>query len=160
MYVEEGSAGIEDRGPSASVGRRPEGHREGTQGLCPRCGNVIPRRPTGRPARWCSQRCRRAAFEERRTATAGAIAVKLVETVTTTEHELDECVRRVQSSPVAVRKVLAHLTKQVQEDRVRDPKWGSVLDSGVLLARASECCAYLGDSATWQLSGEGHPRRW
>jgi hypothetical protein len=82
-----------------------------------------------------SQRCRRAAYEERRAAAAGAIAVKVVETVTTTEHGLDECVRRVQSSPVAVRKVLTHLTKLLGEEGLRDPKWGSAVDYAVSLAR-------------------------
>lgn len=38
-------------------------------------------RHTGRPATWCSDRCKRAAYEERRAAVNGAIAVKIVEKV-------------------------------------------------------------------------------
>ena len=93
--------------------------------MCPRCGSTIPVRATGRRARWCSQRCRRAAYEERRATAAGAISVEVMETVTTTVHGLDECVRRVQASPVAVRKTLTHLNESAAEDRMHDPKWGS-----------------------------------
>jgi endogenous inhibitor of DNA gyrase (YacG/DUF329 family) len=135
MNIENGSAGVGKMGTQAPIVRRPVGHRERTTGVCPRCGSLIPARMTGRPARWCSQRCRRAAYEERRASAAGAIAVEVVETVTTTEHGLDECVRRVQSSPVAVRKIVAHLTKLVTEDGLRDPKWGSAVDAVVLLSR-------------------------
>jgi len=52
-----------------------------TDRQCPRCGeNLPPQRWTGRGGRpqiWCSQRCRRAAYEERRAAANGAIAVRL-----------------------------------------------------------------------------------
>ena len=66
----------------------------------------------------------------------GAIAVEVVEMLTTTEHGLDECVRRAQASPVAVRKILTHLTELAAEDQLRDPRWNSTLDSAALLARA------------------------
>jgi hypothetical protein len=56
--------------------------------------------------------------------------------VTTTEHGLDECVRRVQASPVAVREVMDHLSELLAEDGLRDPKWASTVDSAVVLARA------------------------
>lgn len=88
MSVEDGSAEMREVGTQSPVVRGPAGHREGTPGACPRCGSLIPVGGTGRPARWCSQRCRRAAYEERRAAAAGAIAVQVVETVTTTEHGL------------------------------------------------------------------------
>ena len=42
-------------------------------------GEPIPARLTGRPTVWCSQTCRRAAYEERRAAARGAIAVKVVD---------------------------------------------------------------------------------
>lgn len=99
-------------------------------------GDPIAVRETGRPARWCSQRCRHAAYEECRVVATGVVVVEVVETVTTTEHGLDECVMRVHASPAAVRKVLAHLTKLVAEDGLRDPKWGSLVDSAILLAHA------------------------
>lgn len=38
-----------------------------------------PARGVGRPREWCSQRCRRAAYEERRAAANGAIAIEQVE---------------------------------------------------------------------------------
>jgi uncharacterized protein (DUF983 family) len=136
MSVDDGSAGAGTKGSQAPAVQRPAGRRRGVPGVCPRCGDRLRGRGTGRSAKWCSQRCRRAAYEERRAASAEVIAVEVVETVTTIEHGLDECVRRVQVSPVAVRKVLAHLTKLVAEDRLRDPKWGSAVDSAVLLARA------------------------
>jgi hypothetical protein len=125
MSVEDGSAGVGDVGSHVPAERLPAGYREEAPGACPRCGSSLPVRATGRPARWCSQQCRRAAYEERRAAAAGAIAVAVVETVTTTEHGLDECVRRVQASPVAVRKTITHLTELAAKDRIRDPKWGT-----------------------------------
>jgi endogenous inhibitor of DNA gyrase (YacG/DUF329 family) len=137
MSVDKSSAGLGDDGPPTPTKPRVARYRVGIVGVCPRCGDPIPVRTMGRPARWCSQRCRRAAYEERRAAAAGAIAVEVVETVTTTEHGLDECVRRVQASPVAARKVLTHLTKVMAEDGLRDSKWASTVDSAVFLARAA-----------------------
>jgi endogenous inhibitor of DNA gyrase (YacG/DUF329 family) len=136
MSVDKETEGLGEIGSRAPTEPRAAGYRVGTSGVCPRCGNPIPARTTGRPARWCSQRCRRAAYDERRAAATGAIAVEVVETVTTTEHELDECVRRVQASPVGVRKVLTHLTELLGEDALRDPKWASTMDSAVIMARA------------------------
>lgn len=136
MSVDRSAAGPGDDGSRTPAEPRAAGYRAGTSGACPRCGNPIPVRTTGRPARWCSQGCRRAAYEERRAAAIGASAVDVVETVTTTEHGLDECVRRVQASPVAARKVLTHLTKLLAEDGLCHPKWTSTVDAAVILARA------------------------
>jgi endogenous inhibitor of DNA gyrase (YacG/DUF329 family) len=136
MTVDTSSAGLGDDESRAPTGQLSAGYRLGSSGVCPRCGKPIRVRATGRPARWCSQRCRRAAYEERRAAAAGVVAVEVVETVTTTEHGLDECVRRVQASPVAARKVLTHLTNLLAEDGLRDPKWASTVDSAVILARS------------------------
>jgi endogenous inhibitor of DNA gyrase (YacG/DUF329 family) len=135
MSADKRSAGLGDNGSRTPTERGPAGHRAGVSGVCPRCGGPVPVRATGRPASWCSQRCRRAAYEERRAAAAGAIAVEVVETVTTTEHGLDECVRRVRASPVAARRVLTHLTRLVAEDGLRNPKWGSTVDAAAFLAR-------------------------
>ena len=56
-------------------------------------------RPTGRPATWCSDRCKRAAYEERRAADNGAIAVRIVEKVTVQDaHDLNECANRAMES--------------------------------------------------------------
>lgn len=108
MSVGRSSAGLRDNGARRPTEREFAGHRAGTSGVCPRCGSLAPVRATGRPGKWCTQRCRRASYEERRAAVAGAIAIEVVEMVTTTEHELDKCVRRVQASAVAIRKVLTH----------------------------------------------------
>ncbi len=45
---------------------------------CPRCGGPVHWSGRGRRARWCSQACRRAAYEERRAAATGAIAIRVV----------------------------------------------------------------------------------
>lgn len=135
MSVDNGSAGLGGKGSDAHTEREPAGHRAVVSGVCPRCGRPVPVRVTGRPASWCSQRCRHVAYEERRAAATGAIAIGVVETVTT-EHGLDECVGRVEASPVAVRKVLTHLTELAAGDHLRDPRWVSTLGSAVLLARA------------------------
>lgn len=69
-----------------------------------------PPRPTGRPATWCSDRCKRAAYEERRAAANGAIAVKVIEKIVVQDaHHLHECTNRVMESPVACRRVFDHL---------------------------------------------------
>ncbi len=56
------------------------------------------RRPTGRPATWCSDRCKRAAYEERRAAANGAVAVKIVEKVVEKDTRvINECARNARS---------------------------------------------------------------
>jgi len=88
-----------------------------------------PRR-TGRPATWCSDRCKRAAYEERRAAANGAIAVKIVEKVLEQDaHGLNECTNRVSESPVACRRVLDHLAALARTDQLHDPKWDSTVRS-------------------------------
>ncbi len=100
-------------------------------GECPRCGDALPKRATGRPPKWCSQRCRRAAYEERRAAANGVLAIELVRPVTTTqEHDLSECVSRVAASPTACRRLLQALTKLARSrDLVGDPRWEPALDA-------------------------------
>ena len=84
------------------------------------------RRATGRPATWCSDRCKRAAYEERRAAANGAIAVKIVEKVVEQDaHGVNECADRVMASPVACRRVLDHLDELARPRQLRDPKWAS-----------------------------------
>jgi len=47
---------------------------------CPRCGATItPRSGGGRPRRWCTDQCRRLAYEERRAARAGAVGIEIRE---------------------------------------------------------------------------------
>jgi len=103
---------------------------------CPRCSGALPLAPwppkPGRPPVWCSQRCRRAAYEERRAAANGAIAVR-VEIV---EKPVERLVERVQiesqrgpvspaeaaqvvlGSPRACRTVLEFLTAEADAGRL------------------------------------------
>ena len=92
-------------------------------GKCPRCGGPLPSpRPTGRPATWCSDRCKRAAYEERRAAANGAIAVKLVDRVIERDaHGINDCANRVMDSPVACRRVLDHLAELAGTGKLGDP---------------------------------------
>jgi len=87
---------------------------------CPRCGRPVEWAGRGRRPLWCSQVCRRAAYEERRAARSGAIAVRVVEREKVTERvriqlrepTLAECVERVLASPRACREVVNGLTAQ------------------------------------------------
>ena len=109
-----------------------------TAGSCPRCGERLFRRTRGRPPRWCSQRCRRAAYEERRAATNGAVAIKIVDrTVAEPEHDLSECVRRASGSPAASRRILQSMTARIRAGELRgDPPWEATIKSAVTLAEA------------------------
>lgn len=104
-------------------------------GKCPRCGGPMPsRRPTGRPATWCSDRCKRAAYEERRAAARGAIAVRIVEKVVEQDaHRINECADRVMDSPVACRRVLDHLAELAGSGEFHDPKWDATVRSLIKL---------------------------
>ncbi len=113
---------------------------------CLRCGATIESQRTGRPATWCSDACRRAAYEERRAAANGAIAIKVVDRVQVVEHDLTECVSRVVASPAACRRVLHALAALARERTLLDdPKWTSTL-------RAAEG---LGDSIQLTRRGRG-----
>lgn len=88
------------------------------------------RRPTGRPATWCSDRCKRAAYEERRAAANGAIAVEIVEKVVEHDaHGINECANRVMDSSVACRRALDHLAQLAGSGRIYDPKWDATVRS-------------------------------
>lgn len=65
----------------------------------------------GRTRVYCSDSCRKAAFEARRSKREGAVEVRVVERVVTREHDIRECVRRVEASPVAVRNVIYEVVR-------------------------------------------------
>lgn len=94
---------------------------------CPRCGarivDACPR-PPGRPKRWCSARCRRAASEERRAAAAGAIATEYVQM----DVSLDDHVAAVLASPAACRRVLRDLGERYDTGKLDDARWSSVAE--------------------------------
>ena len=94
------------------------------QGTCLRCGTPWVGRPSGRPRKWCSQACRRAAYEERRAAAAGAIAVREVEVAKVTDHDLSTCVNNVADSPTAVKRLLRSLGESSRlGDVARELRW-------------------------------------
>lgn len=88
------------------------------RGTCPRCGVAWIGRGSGRPRKWCSQVCRRAAYEERRAAASGTIAVREVEVPRPAEHDLSMCVQRVAASPTAVKRLLRSLGELPQISEV------------------------------------------
>ena len=94
------------------------------QGTCLRCGAPWVGRPSGRPRKWCSQACRRAAYEERRAAAAGAIAVREVEVTKVTDHDLSTCVKNLANSPTAVKRLLRSLGESSRlGDVARELRW-------------------------------------
>jgi hypothetical protein len=83
-----------------------------------------------RPAIWCSQTRRRAAYEERSAAGSGAVAVEVevVDRIRVSEHDLSECVDAVTGSPAACRRVLKALAHLARDGTLAsDPKWGSTV---------------------------------
>src|SRR5688572_3138741 len=105
---------------------------------CPRCGEPIARKQRGRPAKWCSQRCRRAAYEERRAAARGVMAIELVQAAPVVrDHDLGECVARVAASPTACRRLLQAMTRRARASDLRgDPKWEGAITALLSLADA------------------------
>jgi hypothetical protein len=104
-----------------------------TSGTCLRCGAAWLGRPGGRPRKWCSQQCRRAAYEERRAAAAGAIAIREVTRQRPDEdHGLTTCALRVADSPAACRRVIRSLDKLVRARS--DPQWSSIREQLLKLA--------------------------
>ena len=106
-------------------------------GTCLRCGAAWVGRLGGRPRKWCSQQCRRAAYEERRAAAAGAIAVREVDRevlrVQDRDHDISTCVQRVSDSPAACRRIIRSLDKLVTART--DPRWSSVRQELLKLAK-------------------------
>lgn len=106
---------------------------------CPKCGEPVPIKRTGRPAIWCSQKCRRGAYEERRAASQGAIAVEVVDRVTYVEHELKDCLAEVLNSPLACRRVLYRLRQMLRDDELHREGWRDVLSPALSLAQVIMC---------------------
>lgn len=97
------------------------------QRSCPRCGSsiaeVYPRLP-GRPRRWCSAKCRRAASEERRAAAAGAIAIEYI----SIDVSLEDHVKAVLTSPAACRRIARTLRERHEGGELDDARWSPVAD--------------------------------
>lgn len=108
-----------------------------SNGVCPRCGSPLKRRDTGRPPVWCSQRCRRAAYEERRAAAAGAIGLEVIDRVETVDHSFNECVACVLDSSTACRNVLQALVRMVDDGTITPyGRWGSTHTAARTLVHA------------------------
>jgi hypothetical protein len=103
---------------------------------CPRCGTPVPVKATGRPAKWCSQSCRRAAYEERRAASRGAIAVEVVDRVQYVEHELDQCLTEVLTSPLACRRAVYRWRQMLRDGQLHQDGWRDLIMPIVGLAYA------------------------
>lgn len=93
---------------------------------CPRCSSPIPPNVNGRgrPRVWCSQVCRRAAYEERRAAAAGAIAKELV--VERVQPSWDETIERVVQSPKACKQVLRVIRQRLEAGELLRSPWNQV----------------------------------
>lgn len=107
---------------------------------CPRCGEALPPPPAsprpGRPPTWCSQRCRRAAYEERRAAANGAIAIR-TELV---EKPVERIVERVR------------IEKQVE---VRTKYLTAAEAAQIVLGSPRACATVLETLANETLEGRG-----
>lgn len=73
---------------------------------------------------WCSQRCRRADYEERRAAANGAIATETI--VRQIEPPWEAMLERVLDSPVACRKVVRELRRRLDAGELTRPPWDNV----------------------------------
>lgn len=106
---------------------------------CPRCGQHITRKEEGRPPIWCSQTCRRAAYEERRAAASGAIAVRVVDRVVVRNlpHDTGDCIAAVVTSPEASSVVITVLGRfLIGEDWVSSPRWKPAVEALATLAES------------------------
>lgn len=111
------------------------------KGTCLRCGKPWIGLPGGRPRKWCSVACRRAAYEERRAAARGSIAVREVERPKIVDHDITECTKRVRLSPGACRRLLQTLADGDEIVTGSDPRWDPV--RGLVVALAERRQAYL-----------------
>ncbi len=80
--------------------------------------------------------CRRAAYEERRAAARGAVAVREVERIKIVEHDLTECMRRASLSPAACRRLVKALNNAGEIVKGSDPRWDAVRNELFLLVRS------------------------
>ena len=93
---------------------------------CAQCGGRMPPvQPTGRIPIYCSDRCRKAAYEARRLRKPDAFAVKVIETTRTTEitHPVEACASNVLASPWETRKLLVELARRINRGEVQDVEW-------------------------------------
>jgi len=115
---------------------------------------------SGRPAKWCSQKCRRAAYEERRAAARGAIAVEVVERVQYVEHDLDQCLTEVLTSSLASRRAVYRWRQMLRDGELHRDGWRDIIAPLLALAAGSESRARGDDREKLDLPHDpGRPRR-
>lgn len=93
---------------------------------CVQCeGPMPPVKSTGRIPIYCSDACRKAAYEARRLRKPAAFAVKVVETRTTVEelHSAETCAKKVLESAWNVRALLVELARRIDRDDFSDTDW-------------------------------------
>lgn len=95
--------------------------------VCLRCGTLLWRKTTGRPKVWCTPACRRLAYDERRAAGNGAIAIRVIERVE--QISINECVDRVIASPVACANVMSAVARRIDDGQIHQPKWSKTYDA-------------------------------
>ncbi|GAC1385883.1 MAG: hypothetical protein NVSMB48_23690 [Marmoricola sp.] len=84
-----------------------------------------PVKATGRIPIYCSDACRKAAYEARRLRKPQAFTVKVVETKTTVEelHSAETCANRLLESAWNVRALLVELARRIDRDGFSDTDW-------------------------------------
>lgn len=82
---------------------------------CRWCNATFRPKPAGRLPRWCSARCRRRAWEQKRAAESGLVAVEFVR-----ETVVKQRGRERQPRGTEWADLLAHLARQVDDGRVYD----------------------------------------
>jgi hypothetical protein len=92
---------------------------------CGWCGATFPLAPTGRIPKWCSQTCRRRAWEQRRAARCGRAPVDVVVQLVEVDKPVKvPVIERVEVPLVPTRRewlaVLAELVDQLDRGRVYD----------------------------------------
>lgn len=112
---------------------------------CARCGTPLPEtKSAGRPRVYCSESCRKAAYDDRRAKRDGAVRVQLIdrvvertlETVVRREHSRGECVRAVLADPHSIREVLIGASRHVGAKRITpadDAFWDLVTSAEFLM---------------------------
>lgn len=113
--------------PKPAVTERVVDQRKQPLSECARCGTPLPTAAsTGRPRVYCTQACRKAAYEDRRAHRDGAVQVQLVDrSVTQTiektirrPHSRRECVETVMDNPHAIREVLIETSRLLGSKRI------------------------------------------
>ena len=112
--------------------------------LCPRCGNPVTVKSRGRPARWCSDRCRKLASEERRAGERGAIGLQIRDHTRVVEKPVPE---RMSATVAAARaaedidaalSVLSALQRRLVADEVALTDLDREIQASVLDAQVIE----------------------